>query len=164
MTVAQLAFYPLAGLALIGAAAAVLDRDPGRARAGTGLMGVALVGHCALLEAPVVALVAGVVVFALALLARTLPVAPTGDPARPTAAALIVAAGLAFVLVSTLARQYVSFGIDLDRRPGFGTLAQLGPELFGRRGLALAIVAGAFVCAAIAVGLVRRAPPVGRDP
>lgn len=159
MTLASVAFYPFAGLTLAAGAWAVTRSEP---REALGWLVVSLMGMAGmflLLVAP--ALSAATVAGALA-------VAVLGGPRRgeerPRAipglgsrvvGALLVGA-VAFVLLGTVARQYVSYGADLSKHPGFGDARALGSLIFTRWTLAVVglglVLGGAMLAVTRALG------------
>jgi NADH:ubiquinone oxidoreductase subunit 6 (subunit J) len=160
-----MAFFPFAALAVIGGGLAVLSRDARRQRFGFMAAFVGLAALMVMLQAGIV----GVIVLACgALIAGVTGSAgpAQADAQRPNRLNQVVLAGglgvIGFVLLSTLSRQYVSYGADLADDPGFGGYARLASEMFGRHALAIEIVALVLVAALVTVGLAFReaqAPP-----
>lgn len=135
MTLASVAFYPFAGLTLAAGAWAVTRSEPREALGWLVVSLMGLAGMFLLLVAPTLS--AATVVGGLA-------VAALGDPRHGdessqvlprlggrVVGALVVGA-VAFVLLGTVARQYVSYGADLSKHPGFGEARALGSLLFTR--------------------------------
>jgi NADH:ubiquinone oxidoreductase subunit 6 (subunit J) len=71
---------------------------------------------------------------------------------------------LVFVLLGTLARQYLSYGADVDADPHFGGFGRLAADLMGPRALALDVAGVILLVAVLAVVLAARVfTAAGRD-
>jgi len=155
MSGAELVFVVFAAMAAVGFATTLRSRKGPRRTGGLALFFLALSGLHVLLAAPIVALVqviagAGVI----ALLAAGSPADGSNEPPRSrrdAALAGLGVVGLGFVLVGTMARQYVSFGADLDAQPEFGSAPALGAELFGRHALSVDVLGLVLLVAVVAV-------------
>ena len=169
MSAAELVFLIFAFLAMAGAVLVLLGESTRHVFRGFALTGGALAGLFVLLSAPVVAalevLAVAVVLVAVGPAAQLLSAQSSRKPGRLVHAVGGLGLGvLVFVLLGTLARQYVSYGAELDEDPGFGSHGRLASELFGRHVLSLEILALILLTAVIAVVLATRrqtAPSVG---
>lgn len=145
MTLSLLVFA-LVALVTLASGVRVLSA-PDAKRASAGLAGVALggAGVCVLMAAPTAALAAGACGVGASVV-LTWGAASDGQRAKARAITrphLIVGlasiAALLWIFAGTMARQYISYGVDLGRRPDFGDLASVGelavarfaPALFG---------------------------------
>lgn len=160
MSGAELVFLIFAALTVGGAFVLLRANDPRRMIGGFALVYGALAAIHVLLVAPVVAvvhlLVGGGLVLAVAPVASGLLGAR-----RPIGRAGLVLGGLslgvlAFVLLGTLARQYLSYGAELEADPGFGGFTRLAADLMGPRALALDVVGLVLLVAVVAVVLAAR--------
>ncbi|GEM_PF-3980996 len=170
MQIGELVFFVFAGLALVSAGVAVFGRDSRRSCFAFALGGLAVAGVEVLLWAPVVAAIQAVV--ALGVLVA---LAPAQDRSvkkntenRPkwvdfgiTATSLGL---LGFVFISTWARQWVTEGEDVARRPEFGTFEGLSQDLVHGSLLSLELIGALMLCAVIAtVALTRVRSRVNKD-
>ncbi len=159
MTLASVAFYPFAGLTLAAGAWAVTRSEPRQALGWLVVSLVGLAGLFLLLVAPTLSAATVAVALGVATIGGPhLRVRGPGESPRLGArvvGALIVGA-VAFVLIGTIARQYVSYGADLSRHPDFGHATALGSLLFTRWSLAVVglglVLAGALVAVTRAHG------------
>ncbi len=167
MSGAELVFLVFALLAVAAAVLVVIASEPRRILAGYAGLAGALAVIFVLLQAPVVAvahLLVGIAALGSAFPGASRLTTPTGKVGR-TALSLggLALAVIAFVLFGTLARQYVSYGADLDPDRGFGGFESVGPELFGRHAIAVDVVGLMLLCAVMAVVLARRGPASPND-
>lgn len=169
MSGAELVFLVFAAVVLAGAVVVVRVEDARRATWGflTAFGGLAAL-HV-LLSAPVVAgvhvLVAGAMVGAMAPAVAVLRAAPRSRPPGRWARVIggLGVAVLAFVLISTMARQYVSYGADLDADQEFGAPGRIAADLFGRHVVTLEVLGLVLVVAVVAVVLGTRGSRAGQE-
>ena len=165
MSLTLLIFWILALAGLAGASLVLLRKDAAQAAGAFAGTCVAAAGLMLLMQAPFVALVqAGVgagVAWAVALAASSTS-APVDGARRPLWTRMVAGGALgvvAYVFASTLARQYVSFGADLAKRPRpLGGADEVFRLLAGRQVTAsIALVAAGLVVVLLAVAALRGA-------
>jgi len=168
VTSSSLVFAFVALVTVVAALRVALATDAKGASAGLAGVGLGAAAVMVLLAAPTAAVAAG----AFGIGASVVLVWGAASDGKRTlarrsargyfVAAIVVVAALAWIFAGTMARQYVSFGVDLARRPEFGHVRAVGelavvrfaPAFFG-----LALLAAVAVYALVAHLDLRRHEP-----
>jgi hypothetical protein len=157
MSASELLFFAATGVVGFSALVALTRPNPADATRWLGVMFAALAVHSLLLVAPWLASIqlAGGVAIVIAGRSGEHPVERIGSAGSVWSRRLMPAVGFAvvvFVLLGTLARQYVTYGAELDRHPDFASFevmialafeAWVGPLVaLGVLGVIAVVIAG----------------------